>query len=62
VSIATEIIAMQTALGQRANQDSQWLIIKNVERIVKLVQHGLVMITAVSVLMGSFGKIKLRVV
>jgi hypothetical protein len=47
--------ATQTVLEQHANQVIPYLIIKNAERIVWLIQHGLVLITVVSATVASFG-------
>ena len=55
VSVAMVSTAMLTALGQHVKQDLQCLIVKNAERIVRLIQHGWVKITVVNVAVASFG-------
>jgi hypothetical protein len=55
VSVVVAITAMQTVLGLHASQDLQCLTIKNVERIAKLVQYGLTVITVANVSRVSFG-------
>jgi hypothetical protein len=47
-------IAMPTALGQHANQDSQCLIIENVGGTVWLIQYWWVRIIVVNVIVAFF--------
>jgi hypothetical protein len=55
VLIVMPITAMQTVQGQHVKWDLVYLMIENVERIVKLIQHGWVLITVVNVIVASFG-------
>jgi hypothetical protein len=49
VSVAAVITVMPTAQGQHANQDSEWLMVENVEGTVGVIRLGSVLIIVVDV-------------
>jgi hypothetical protein len=49
------IIAIKTALGHHVKQGLQWLMVRNVGGIAKLINSGLAGIIVVGVTVGFFG-------